>query len=104
MNGNARKQPFDTIFCITCIPQPNSSLPVALTDAFVAVLMGAAGVLGVIDMHGAQALDTHHTIELVKHTVKIVNDVIAGVIHMAGVQANAQLGRQLGALVGQRPR
>ena len=47
--------------------------------------MGAAGILGVIDVHGAQALDTHHTIELVKHTVKIADDVIAGVIHMAGV-------------------
>ncbi len=58
---------------------------VALTDALVAVLMGAAGILGVIDVYGAQALDTHHTIELVKHTVKIVDDVIAGVIHMAGV-------------------
>lgn len=62
--------------------------------------MGAAGILGVIDVHGAQALDTHHTIELVKHTVKIADDVIAGVIHMAGVQTHAQLGRQLGALVG----
>ena len=48
---------------------------VALTDALVAVLMGAAGILGVIDVYGAQALDTHHTIELVKHTVKIVDDV-----------------------------
>ena len=47
--------------------------------------MGAAGILGVIDMHGAQALDTHNTIELVKHAVKIVDDVIASVIHMAGV-------------------
>ena len=36
-------------------------------------------------MHGAQALDTHHTIELVEYAVQIVDDVIAGVIHMAGV-------------------
>lgn len=47
--------------------------------------MGAAGVFGVIDMHGAQALDTHHAIELVEHTVKIVDDVITGIIRMAGV-------------------
>ena len=55
--------------------------------------MGAARVLRIVDMYGMQAVDTHHAVELVEHTIKIVDDVITGVIHMTGVQTHAQLVR-----------
>ena len=58
---------------------------VSLADALVTIFMGATRVLRIVDVYGMQAVDTHHTIELVKHAFKIVDDVIAGVIHMAGV-------------------
>ena len=47
-----------------------------------------------------QAIDTHHAVELVEYAVQIMDDVVAGIAHMAGVQTNAQLIGQLWALGG----
>ena len=62
--------------------------------------MGATRVLRIIDVYGMQAIDTHHAVELVEYAVQIMDDVVAGIAHMAGVQTNAQLIGQLWALGG----
>ena len=62
--------------------------------------MGATRVLRIVDVYGMQAIDTHHAVELVEYAVQIMDDVVAGIAHMAGVQTNAQLIGQLWALGG----
>ena len=62
--------------------------------------MGATGVLRIVDVHGTQTVDTHHAVELVEYAVQIMDDVVAGIAHMAGVQTNAQLIGQLWTLGG----
>ena len=47
-----------------------------------------------------QAIDAHHAVELVEYAVQIMDDVVAGIAHMAGVQTNAQLIGQLWTLGG----
>ena len=73
---------------------------VSLADALVTIFMGATRVLRIVDVYGMQAIDTHHAVELVEYTVQIMDDVVAGIAHMAGVQTNAQLIGQLWALGG----
>ena len=53
--------------------------------------MGTTGVLRIVDVYGTQAVDTHHAVELVEYAVQIMDDVVAGIAHMAGVQTHAQL-------------
>ena len=73
---------------------------VSLADALVTIFMGATRVLRIVDVYGMQAIDTHHAVELVEYAVQIMDDVVAGIAHMAGVQTNAQLIGQLWALGG----
>ena len=63
----------------------------ALADALVAVLVRSAGVLRVVDVHGAQAVKADHAVELVEHAVQVVHDVVAAVVDVARVQAYAHV-------------
>ena len=60
--------------------------------------MGAAGVLRIVQVHGAQPLDADDAIEFVKHAVKVVHDIVPTVVHMARVQAHAHVVGKLHAL------
>ena len=51
--------------------------------------MGATRVLRIVDVYGMQAIDAHHAVELVEYAVQIMDDVVAGIAHMAGVQTHA---------------
>ena len=63
----------------------------ALADGGVAVLVGAHGVLAVIDVHGADAFQPHCLVKGRQHPVQVAGDIVARVADVAGVQANAQL-------------
>ena len=63
---------------------------VALTDDLVAVLMSAARILGIVEVHGTQAVKADHAVELVQNAVQIMDDVVARVAYMARIHANAQ--------------
>lgn len=58
---------------------------VSLADALVTIFMGATRVLRIVAVYGMQAIDTHHAVELVEYAVQIMDDVVAGIAHMAGV-------------------
>ena len=62
----------------------------ALADAGVAILFRAAGVETVVDVDGLQSVKADHPVELRQHPVQIVNDIVPGVGHMAGIQTHAQ--------------
>ena len=62
------------------------------------VLVGAERVHRVVEMDGAQTAQAHHAVELVKHAVEVVRDVVAGVPHMAGIQAHAEMVGELHAV------
>ena len=70
----------------------------ALADALVAVLVRPAGVLRVVDVHGAQAVEADHAVELVEHAVQVVHDVVAAVVNVARVQAHAHVVGKLHAV------
>ncbi len=42
-------------------------------------------------MHGAQVLKADHAVELFKHAVQVVHDVVAAVVDVARVQAYAHV-------------
>ena len=63
----------------------------SLANLLVSVLRGSRRVLAVIDMQRLQPIHTYDSIKLVKHSRKIIFDIVAGIADMAGVQAHAKL-------------
>ena len=63
----------------------------AFAQLYVSVLMAGKGIPGIIQMERLQPVETHDLIELAKDSVKVAYDVIAAVVHMAGIQAYAQI-------------
>ena len=59
-------------------------------DDLVTVLVGTAGILGVVDVHGLEAIESHHAVELGKNAVEVVHDVVPAVGNMTGIQAHAE--------------
>ena len=47
-------------------------------------------------MHRAEAFEPHHAVELSKHAVQVVHDVIARIAHVACIETDAKVSRELG--------
>lgn len=54
-------------------------------DDLVTVLVGTAGILGVVDVHGLEAIEPHHAVELGQNAVEVVHDVVPAVGNMTGI-------------------
>lgn len=61
---------------------------VALADAGVAVLGAADGVPAVVEMNGPQSLKADDPVEFGQHAVEVVDDIVAGVMHVTGVKTD----------------
>lgn len=62
----------------------------ALSDIGVAVLVTTALVFAVVDVKYGNLILSDQTVKLPNHTVKIMHDVIAGIMDVTGVKADAQ--------------
>ena len=62
----------------------------AFTDVSVAVFVTAALVFAVIDMEYGNLIFSNQSVELPDHTVKIVHNIIARIMNMAGVEADTE--------------
>ncbi len=51
--------------------------------------MTADGILAVVQVNGFQPVQADDVIKHLQNAVQIPNDVIAAIIHMAGIQTNA---------------
>ena len=50
-----------------------------------AVFVRAARVLAVVNMDRTKTLDTQDPVEFLKHPVEVVDDIVSGIVHMAGI-------------------
>ena len=62
------------------------------------VLVTAAGIEAVVEVHGVQTLEPDHAVKLREHAVKVAGDVIPRVPDVAGVEADADMLLQLHAV------
>ena len=63
----------------------------ALADFFVSVLVTLKRVLAVVHVYCFKAVKSQYSIKLIKHAVKVIYNVIAGIVYMSGVKANTEL-------------
>ena len=63
---------------------------VSVPDCLVAVLVAAEWVLAVVQVHSLESVYANHLVEFLKHIVKRVYNVVAGVVHVASVEAHAE--------------
>ena len=63
----------------------------AVPDFLVAILAGARRVFAVVNVKSLKTIKAHNSVKLIENSVKISNDVIAGITHMAGVHAHPNL-------------
>ena len=62
---------------------------IALADFLVPVLMGTKRIFRIIEMYCLEPVKTDYLIKFLQNAVKIINNVIAGIINMARIKANA---------------
>ena len=67
----------------------------ALAYLGVPVFMREEAVDAVIEMDGFEAREPYHAVKLREHAVEIAYDIVAAVIDMAGIEANAELIAQI---------
>ena len=60
-----------------------------MADALVAVLAAAQRIHAVVKVDGAQAVEADYPVEVFQHAVEVVDQIIAGVVQVAGVEADA---------------
>ena len=82
MGGNARKSLHAKMSC---------------SQYLMAVLAGAHGVFGVVEVDGPETVKAYGTVKGTQHSLKVVHDVVAGIKDMAGVEADAELVRKFHA-------
>lgn len=58
---------------------------IAFSYHFMAVFVRAARVLAVVDMNRTKTLDAQNPVEFLEHPIKVVDNVISGIVHMAGI-------------------
>lgn len=61
------------------------------SDEFVPILVRRQGVLAVVEVNGAQPLQSDDVVKLIHHIIQMIHDVVARIVDVAGVQANAYL-------------
>ena len=61
-----------------------------LSNPFMAILVTAHRVFAVVEMNRLQARKAKHAVKLAEHVIKLPDHVIACVVHMAGIQTNAE--------------
>lgn len=62
--------------------QPQRPFP----DFLMAVFVTFKWILAVIEVNGLQPLQPDHPVELLQHTVQIVNNIIPRIVHMTRIQ------------------
>ena len=63
----------------------------SLSKAFMAVLMCTADIFGIIDMENCDLIFSDDTVKFINHPIKVVYHILARIVGMAGVKADAQL-------------
>ena len=66
----------------------------ALSDLFMAVLMAAERILAVVDVNRLQFFQTDDPVKFLQHLVQMMDDIVTGVIDMAGIQTDTHFLRQ----------
>ena len=61
-----------------------------LSNPFMAILVTAHRVFAVVEMNRLQARKAKHAVKFAEHVIKLPDHVIACVVHMAGIQTNAE--------------
>ena len=61
-----------------------------LADIGVAVFTCASGIFTVIDVKQCNLILSYQLIKLVNYAVKVVDDIISGIVQMAGIHTNPQ--------------
>ena len=60
-------------------------------ELLVPILVRAAGVLAVVEVHGAQPVEPDDLVEARQHAVEVADDIVSRVPDVAGVEAHAEL-------------
>ena len=64
----------------------NASRPIAFPiTSWRSLRARAARVLAVVDMNRTKTLDAQNPVEFLEHPIKVVDNVISGIVHMAGI-------------------
>ena len=62
----------------------------SITDVGVSVLMSTSDILGVIDVHHSQSVQTDDLVKFLQDTVK-VSEIITGIMNVTGIQTDTDL-------------
>ena len=68
-------------------------------DIFMPIFMTSTVIFAVVDMEDCDLLFSNQTVKRFDHFVKLMNDIIPGVVDMTGVKADTQLIRIFDAIV-----
>ena len=63
---------------------------IAVADIGMAVFSGTTGILAVIDMKDGNLILANQMIKAVHDTIKIMNDLLAGIMDMTGIKADTE--------------
>ena len=63
----------------------------SLAELFVTVLVRAEFIFAVVKVNGIEVIQTDNAVKFIKHTVKVVFDIISSVPDVAGVKTDSEL-------------